>query len=180
MLQETYRRMSVPELQKQFRYKNVMAVPRIEKVVVNSGVGRLRDPKEHEEILRYLALITGQRPHPRLARRAIASFKSRIGMTVGYRVTLRGARMFDFLSRFINIALPRTRDFRGLAVSSFDAKGNLTVGVKEHIVFPEMVGEDYRLLFGFEVTVITTARTREEGVTLLQSLGFPIRGEGKA
>lgn len=176
-IQETYRTKVVPALEKQFGYGNVMAVPRVEKVVINVGVGRLREPKEHEEVLRYLALITGQRPHPRLARRAIAAFKSRIGMTVGYRVTLRGKRMFDFLTRFIHIALPRTRDFRGIPVSSFDANGNLTIGVKEHIVFPEMTGEDYRLLFGFEVTVVTTAERREEGVLLFKSLGFPMRGD---
>lgn len=175
VLRQKYETKVIPALREQFGYTNTLSVPRLEKVVVNAGVGRLRDPKEHDEVQKYLTLITGQRPHPRPARIAIASFKSRIGMTVGYRVTIRGARMFDFLSRFIDIALPRTRDFQGLAVSSFDAKGNLTVGVKEHIVFPEMVGEDYRFLFGFEVTVVTTAHTREEGTALLRLLGFPVR-----
>ena len=159
-----------------FGYKNVMAVPKIEKVVVNSGVGRIRDEKQHEEIRKFLALITGQKPAPRPAKQAIAAFKTRQGLIIGYQVTLRGKRMYDFLSRLINVALPRTRDFRGLEEKSFDERGNLTVGIKEHIVFPEMIGEDYRFLFGFEITVVTTAKKREEGVELLKLVGFPIKG----
>ena len=162
-------------MKEKFGYRNVMAIPRLEKVVVNIGVGRLRDEKEREEVIRYLMLITGQRPHPRPAKQAIASFKTREGLVVGYRATLRGGRMYEFLARLIHIALPRTRDFRGISMTSFDAHGNLTIGIKEHIVFPEIIGEDYRFLFGFEVTVVTNAQTKLEGIELLRLFGFPIK-----
>jgi len=174
-LQEKYKKEVIPAMRAKFGYKNVMAAPKIEKAVVNVGVGRLRDEKEQQEVQKFLTLITGQKPSPRPAKQAIASFKTREGMIVGYQVTLRGKRMYDFLSRLINIALPRTRDFRGLDEKSFDQKGNLTVGIKEHIVFPEVIGEDYRFLFGLEVTVVTTARKREEGVELLRLMGFPLK-----
>lgn len=174
-LQEKYKKETVPAMIKKFGYKNIMAVPKIEKAVVNIGVGKLRDEKQHEEVRKFLTLITGQKPAPRPAKKAIASFKTRKGLVIGYQVTLRGKRMYDFISRFINIALPRTRDFRGIDAKSFDRGGNLTVGVKEHIVFPEMTGEDYHFLFGFEVTVTTTAKKREEGIELLKLIGFPIK-----
>ena len=174
-LQERYQKMAVPELRRIFGYKNLMAVPRLEKAIVNVGVGKFREEKERAEIERALALITGQKPAPRQARVAIASFKIRKGLVVGYKITLRGRRMYDFLSRLVDIALPRTRDFQGLDPKSFDAKGNLTIGIKEHIVFPEMIGEDYRFLFGLEVTVVTSAKTKEEGKELLKLIGFPIR-----
>ena len=174
-LQEKYKREVVPAMREKFGYKNIMAVPKIEKMVVNAGVGRIRDEKQHEEIQKYLALLTGQKPTPRPAKKAIASFKTRRGLVIGYQVTLRGKRMYDFLSRLITVALPRTRDFRGIDPKSFDPLGNLTVGIKEHIVFPEIIGEDYRFLFGLEVTIVTTAKKREEGVELLRLLGFPIK-----
>lgn len=162
-------------MQKAFDYKNVMAVPRIEKVVVNAGVGRLREEKQHEGVRRALALITGQHPAPRPASKAIAAFKTRQGLIVGYQVTLRGHRMWDFLSRVINLAIPRQRDFRGIDPASFDARGNLTMGFREHMVFPELIGEDVPFIFGLEVTVVTTAQRREEGIQLLKLLGFPIK-----
>ncbi len=162
-------------MRKRFGYKNVMAVPKIEKVVVNAGTGKFREEKQREEIERYLALLTGQKPSPRPSKKAIASFKTRKGLVIGYQVTLRGRRMYDFLSRLINIALPRTRDFKGIEEAAFDERGNLTVGVREHIVFPEMVGEDYRVLFGLEWTVVTTAKRREEGIELLKLMGFPVK-----
>lgn len=174
-LQEKYSKEVVPAMVRRFGYKNLMAVPKIEKVVVNVGVGRLRDDKEHEEVKKYLALITGQKPAPRPAKKAIASFKTRQGLIIGYQVTLRGKRMYDFLSRLIDVALPRTRDFRGIDEKSFDPRGNLTIGIKEHIVFPELVGEDYRFLFGLEVTVVTAAKRREEGVELSRLMGFLIK-----
>src|SRR3989344_118917 len=175
-MQEKYKKEVIPAMRAKFGYKNIMAVPRIGKVVVNCGVGRIRDEKQREEIQKYLALITGQKPAPRAAKKAIASFKTRQGLVIGYQVTLRGKRMYDFLSRLVNIALPRTRDFRGIDSKSFDPKGNLTIGIKEHIVFPEMIGEDYRFLFGLEVTVVSSAKTREEGIELLRLLGFPLEG----
>lgn len=174
-LQEKYKKEVIPAMQAKFGYKNIMSVPKIEKVVINAGVGRIRDEKQHEDIRKYLALISGQKPAPRPAKKAIASFKTRQGLVIGYQVTLRGRRMYDFLSRLINIAFPRTRDFRGIDPKSFDLQGNLTIGVKEHIVFPELVGEDYRFLFGFEITVATDAKKREEGIELLKLMGFPIK-----
>lgn len=174
-LQEKYVKEVMPAMRAKFGYQNIMAVPRLAKVVVNIGIGKLREEKERSEIEKYLRLITGQKPSPRPAKKAIAAFKTREGMVIGYQVTLRGRRMYDFVSRLVNIALPRTRDFRGIEESSFDAKGNLTVGIKDHIVFPEMIGEDYRMLFGMEVTIVTTAKKREEGIALLRFMGFPIR-----
>jgi len=175
MLHEKYKKETVPAMIKKFGYKNVMAVPKITKAVVNIGVGKLRDEKQQEEVRKFFTLITGQKPAPRPAKKAIASFKTRKGLVVGYQATLRGKRMYDFISRFIDIALPRTRDFRGIDPKSFDQGGNLTVGVKEHIVFSEMIGEDYHFLFGFEVTVATTAKKKEEGIELLRLMGFPIK-----
>lgn len=174
-LEEKYKKDVVPAMRAKFGYKNIMAIPRVQKVVVNCGVGKIREEKERAEIQKFLALITGQKPASRAAKKAIASFKTRQGFVIGYQVTLRGKRMYDFLSRLVAIALPRTRDFRGLDSKSFDPKGNLTIGIKEHIVFPEMIGEDYRFLFGFEVTVVTSAGKREEGIELLRLLGFPIK-----
>ena len=175
-LQEKYQKEVVPQMMVKFGYQNAIAVPKIEKAVVNVGVGRLRDEKQHQEVERFLAFITGQKSVPRTAKKAIASFKSRKGMVVGYQVTLRGQRMYDFLTRLIRVALPRTKDFRGIEERSFDEGGNLTIGVKEHIVFPEMLGEDYHLLFGLEVTVVTGAKRREEGIELLRLMGFPVKG----
>lgn len=174
-MRERYQKNAVPELIKEFGITNILAAPKIRKVVVNVGTGRIRDPKQLETIEKSLAAITGQKPIERKAKKAIASFKTRIGMGVGYSVTLRGKRMYDFLDRLVGAALPRTRDFKGIPESSFDKDGNLTIGVKEHIVFPEMIGEDVRFLFGLEVTIVTTAKTKKEGIMLLKHLGFPIQ-----
>ena len=174
-LQEQYKIVAVPKMQETFGYRNAMAVPKIEKVVVNAGVGRIREEKQHEVIRRSLALVTGQKAASRTAKKAIAAFKTRKGLVVGYQTTLRGRRMWDFLERLVSIAIPRQRDFRGIPEESFDAGGNLTAGFKEHIVFPEMIGEDIPFIFGLEVTIVTTAKKREEGIALLTSLGFPIK-----
>jgi large subunit ribosomal protein L5 len=149
---------------------------RIEKVVINIGLGRaLKDEKFMEIALRDLALITGQKPKTTLAKKSIANFKTRKGQIVGAIVTLRGKRMRDFLSRLINIALPRTRDFRGISLKSLDKNGNLTIGIKEHIVFPEISGEEIRNIFGFEITVVVKAKNRDEAIKLYKTLGFPIK-----
>ena len=174
-IREHYQKKTIPELTKEFGYSNALAVPKIQKVTVNTGVGRIRDEKQLESIQKYLTMITGQKPVPRKAKKAIAAFKTRIGMVVGYSVTLRGKRMYDFLDRLVGAALPRTRDFQGIPVGAFDRGGNLTIGIKEHIVFPEMTGEDVRFIFGLEVTVVTTAKSKGEGEALLRSLGFPIQ-----
>jgi len=174
-LQEKYKKEVVPKMMAKFGWKNSMRVPKILKVVVNTGVGKIKDEKQLQEIVKMLTLITGQKPAWRPAKKAISSFKTRIGQLVGYTVTLRGKRMYDFIGRLINIALPRERDFRGLDSKSFDRNGNLTIGVKEHIVFPEIIGEDYKFLFGLEVTVVNNAQKREEGIELLRMMGFPIK-----
>lgn len=172
---ETYIQKSIPHMQKMFGFSNALKAPKITKVAVNVGVGRIKDENQLKEIQRILSLVTGQKAVPRKAKKAIASFKTRVGMVIGYSVTLRGKRMYDFLDRFISVALPRTRDFRGIPLQSFDSRGNLTVGIKEHIVFPELIGEDVRFIFGLEVTITTTSKKREHGIELLRSIGFPIQ-----
>ena len=174
-LQEKYKKEVVPEMKAKFGFSNIMQVPKIIKVVVNVGVGRIKDEKQLQEIIKMLTLITGQKPAPRPAKKSISAFKTRIGQIIGYKVTLRGKRMYDFLERLISVALPRERDFRGLDPKTFDRFGNLTIGIKEHIVFPEIIGEDYKFLFGFEITVVTNARKREHGIGLLGLMGFPIK-----
>lgn len=159
-----------------FGYKNVMAVPKIEKVVVNAGAGKVADePKLKDKIEKDLALISGQKPLPRKAKKSISGFKVRQGMIVGFASTLRGSKMFDFMDRLISVALPRSRDFRGLDVKSFDGKGSLNIGIKEQIIFPEVAYESSKDIFPFQVTVTTTAKTREEGIELLKLMGFPIK-----
>ncbi|MBI2054836.1 MAG: 50S ribosomal protein L5 [Candidatus Sungbacteria bacterium] len=175
VIEEKYKKTAMPALMAEFKYKNPLAAPRIMKVVVNTGVGRIADEKQREIVQKSLSLITGQHVVPRLAKKAIASFKTRLGQVIGYSTTLRGKRMYEFLDRLVGAALPRTRDFKGIPVSAFDPSGNLTVGIKEHIVFPEMIGEDVRSIFGLEVSIVTTAQSREEGISLLKHLGFPIQ-----
>lgn len=174
-LKDKYRKQVIPAMKNKFGYQNDLAVPKIEKVVVNSGIGVFKDKKAQESIMNDLAIITGQKPAPRQAQKAIAAFKTRKGMIVGLAVTLRGQRMYDFVERLINIALPRSRDFRGLRDESIDQNGNLTIGIKEQIIFPEISAESARDIFGLEVCVKTTAGTKEEGVALLRLLGFPIK-----
>lgn len=156
-------------------YKNPMEVPRILKVVINVGVGSIKDKKKVELVADRLAKITGQKPSARPAKISIASFKSREGDIVGYQVTLRGAKMFDFLDRFLNVALPRSKDFRGLSSTSLDEIGNLTIGIKEHTIFPETSDEDLKDVFGLAITIVTTARNKEEAKSFFDYLGFPFK-----
>lgn len=158
-------------------YINPMQAARIEKVVVSSGVGRVTDKGRLEMIQGRLSKITGQSVAPRRAKKSIASFKVRQGDAIGYQVTLRGARMYDFLDRLLNIALPRTRDFRGISPSAIDEMGNLTIGVREHTVFPETADEDLKDIFGLAITIVTTAKTREEARAFLTHLGVPFKKE---
>jgi len=181
-LMEKYEKEVIPKMMERFGYKNKMAVPKIEKVVVNCGFGRLlygKTPAEKEkiynEVLDNLALICGQRPVLTKARKSISGFKIRKGMPLGAKVTLRKKRMYDFLERLIHIALPRSRDFQGILPKSFDKNGNLTIGIKEHIAFPEIDPEKASHIFGLEVTIVTNAKSREEGLELLKLLGFPIK-----
>src|SRR3990170_5755108 len=160
-----------------FGYTSPMQGPRIEKVIVSSGVGKKRDKKQLEIIEDRLAKITGQKPAARGARLSIAAFKVREGDTVGLQVTLRGARMYDFIDKLIHIALPRTRDFRGISAKAIDDMGNITVGIKEHTIFPETSDEDLKDVFGFAVTVVTSAKSKEEAEAFLRHIGFPLRTE---
>ena len=161
-------------LAKDFGYTSPMQSPRIIKVVVSSGVGKKRDKKQLEVIEDRLAKITGQKPSTRPAKISIASFKVREGDTVGLQVTLRGARMYDFIDKLIHIALPRTRDFRGLKASAIDDMGNLTVGIREHTIFPETSDEDLKDVFGFAVTIVTTAKNKAESEAFFRHLGMPL------
>ncbi|KKW14697.1 MAG: 50S ribosomal protein L5 [Parcubacteria group bacterium GW2011_GWA2_50_10b] len=156
-------------------YKNPMQTPRILKVVVSAGVGSFKDKAKFKIVEDRLARITGQKAAPRGAKVSIASFKSRTGDIVGYQVTLRGARMHEFLDRLINIALPRTKDFRGINPTAADEMGNYTLGIKEHTIFPETTDEELKDVFGLAVTIVTTAQSKQEVVEFLTHLGFPFK-----
>lgn len=156
-------------------YKNTMQTPRIAKVIVSAGVGSFKDKTKLKVVEDRLRKITGQQPSQKGAKQSVASFKVREGDPVGYQVTLRGARMNDFLDRLLNIALPRTKDFRGIPVSGVDEMGNYTLGIKEHTIFPETSDEDIKDIFGLAVTVVTTAKGREEARAFFDHLGFPFK-----
>ncbi|MDE2071233.1 MAG: 50S ribosomal protein L5 [Patescibacteria group bacterium] len=163
-------------LKKDLGWDNPMQAPRVEKVVVSVGVGRLGKEKGKLELVAdRLAKITGQKPAVRGAKKSIATFKTRIGDTLGYQVTLRGVRATDFLNRLINIALPRTKDFKGISTAAIDDMGNYTLGIREHTVFPETADEDIRDVFGLAVTVVTTARDKKTAKAYLEHLGFPFK-----
>lgn len=173
-----YSKKAVPALVETFGYANPFAVPKIQKAVVNVGLGRfLKEPKRVEEIVASLEAITGQKVVMTKAKKAIAGFKIRENLEIGARVTLRGDRMWSFLDRFVKTALPRVRDFQGIPASSVDRDGNLNVGMKEHMVFPEIVPEKVQTIFGFQVNVTTTAKNHEEGTVLFKALGFPLRNK---
>src|SRR3989344_5874895 len=156
-------------------YKNIMQAPRILKVVISTGVGSFKDKSKFKVVEDRLARITGQKALPRGAKISIATFKSRQGDVVGYQVTLRGKRMFDFLDRLVHIALPRTKDFRGISSDAADEIGNYTLGIKEHTIFPETADEELKDVFGLAVTIVTTAKSKDEVIALLSHLGFPFR-----
>lgn len=165
-------------LQKELDVKNIQAVPRITKVVLSVGVGKNRDNKQYiEAVARDLAAITGQYPRQRHARQAIAGFNVRQGNLVGYQVTLRGRRMKDFIERFVNVTLPRVRDFRGLPTRSLDGQGNLSVGVTEQLAFPEIQADQTDIIFGVEATFVTSARDNAQAESMFRALGFPLSDE---
>jgi len=175
-LSEQYREEIVPALVKDFEYDSVMQVPRIEKIVVNVGLGEaLENPKAIERATEDIATITGQKPIVTRAKKSIASFNLREGRPVGVKVTLRRERMWSFLMRLIHIALPRTRDFQGVSPDSFDGRGNYTLGLREQLIFPEINYDNVDKVRGMEVTIVTTAETDEEGRELLRLLGMPFR-----
>jgi large subunit ribosomal protein L5 len=161
-----------------FGYKNKMQAPKITKVVISIGTGKKNKDKHAIEVIEdRLSKIAGQKAAPRGAKKSIAAFKVREGDAIGYQITLRGKRMYDFLDKLINIAWPRTRDFRGLSAGSIDEMGNFTIGIREHTIFPETSDEDLRDVFGFSVTVVTTATSKEEARALLEHYGFPLKKE---
>lgn len=166
-----------PKLKEKYGYKNVMQAPSIEKVIIAVGTGKLSraDKKKNEFIAGRLATITGQKPSERKAKKSVASFKLREGEVIGQMVTLRGERMFGFLDKFINVAVPRTKDFRGFSARSIDAMGNFTLGIKEHTIFPETADEDLRDAFGMAITVVLSTKNKEESKDVLEALGFPFR-----
>ncbi len=162
-------------LKSDFGYKNVMQAPKIEKVVVSIGTGRVQDKAKIALIQDRLARITGQKASPRPAKQSIASFKLREGDIIGYQVTLRGKRMIHFVDKLIHIALPQTRDFRGLKASSIDEMGNYTIGIKEHTIFPECGDEEIKDVFSLAVTIVTTAKTKKEAEAFLRHIGLPLQ-----
>ena len=175
-LKEKYQKVVIPALKEKFGYKNNLAIPRIDKVVVNVGTGQgLKDAKFNEVVAATLERITGQRPIRVAAKKSISNFKIRAGLVVGMMVTLRGKRMHDFVDKLINITLPRVRDFRGLETRSVDPQGNLNLGFKEHIAFPEIKSDEVEKIHGLEISIVTTAKSREEGLELLTLLGLPFR-----
>jgi large subunit ribosomal protein L5 len=175
-LKEIYQKEIVPVLTEDFGYRNVMQVPRVVKVVVNIGLGEaLQDGKALDAATRDLSIITGQQPIITRARRSIASFKLREGMAIGAKVTLRGKRMYDFLDRLLNVALPRQRDFRGVSRDAFDGRGNYTLGLEEQLVFSEIEYDSIDKVRGMEISIVTTATTDEEARRLLTLLGMPFK-----
>jgi len=179
LLKERYQKEIVPTLMKTLDLKNVMEVPRIKKVVVNIGVGEAIDnAKALDAAVADLTKITGQKVIVTKARKSVANFKLREGRAIGVKVTLRGSRMWDFLDRLMNIALPRTRDFRGVNPDAFDGRGNYTLGMREQLVFPEIDYDQIDKLRGLEVTIVTTAKTDDAGRQLLKMLGMPFKKEG--
>jgi len=175
-LQQVYKQRVVPELMKEFSYKNVMQVPRIKKITLNMGVGEaVADKKQIENAVRDMTAIAGQKPVVTKARKSIAGFKIRDGWPIGCKVTLRGERMWEFLDRLIAVSIPRIRDFRGTNGKSFDGRGNYSMGVREQIMFPEIDYDKVDAIRGLDITITTSAETDEEGKALLKAFNFPFR-----
>lgn len=175
-LKEKYQKEVIPALKEKFGYKNVNQVPKLVKIVMNMGLGRaIQDPKIIEEAVDELSKITGQKPVITKSKKAISNFKLRENMSIGCMVTLRCDRMFEFYDRFVNIALPRVRDFRGVMPKSFDGKGNYSLGIRDHTIFPEINADKVRVTKGMDITFVTTAQSDEEAMELLRLMGMPFR-----
>jgi large subunit ribosomal protein L5 len=175
-MHELYQKEVVPALKKHFNYKNIMQVPKLEKIVINMGLGEaIQNIKILDSAMEEIAAITGQRPIITKAKRSIAQFKLRVGMPIGCMVTLRKERMYEFLNRLINVALPRVRDFRGFSPHAFDGRGNYSLGIREQIIFPEINYDKIDKIKGMNIVIVTTAKTDEEGRELLKLMGMPFR-----
>ncbi len=175
-LQAKYKKEIIPELKEKFDLKNLMTVPRLKKVVINTGFGRYNKEKDYiKNVEKALTAIGGQKPVFTKAKKSISGFKLREGMTIGAMVTLRKKRMYDFVEKLVNITFPRVRDFRGINMGSVDEVGNMTIGIKEHTAFPEIGNEDTDDIFGLEITLVTNCKNREEGLELFKQLGFPFK-----
>ncbi len=173
-LYETYKKEIVPALQKEFGFKNVMQVPKLKKVVINAGIGRfVKEPRFIDNVEANLTKITGQKPMRTKAKKSISNFKTREGMEIGVAVTLRGAKMYQFLEKLVSITLPRVRDFRGLSDKSFDKNGNYAIGFKENLAFPEIKSEELEKMHGLQIVINISAKNKAEGKALLTHLGFP-------
>ena len=177
-LREKYKKEAVPAMREKFGYKNIMSCPKIIKVVINTGIGRIaKESAMIGDIRKDLSSIAGQWPVLVAAKKSISAFKIRQGMPAGLKVTLHGKKMYDFLHRLINIAFPRSRDFRGIDRKNIDQNGNLNIGIKEHIIFPEAMSDDIRKIFGLEVNINTSAKNKEEAEILFEALGFPLKNK---
>ena len=175
-LREQYKKEVVPALMKKFNYKSVMEVPKLEKIVINVGLGDIREnPKALENTINDLSIITGQKPVVTKAKKSIAAFKIREGVNMGCKVTLRSTKMYEFAYKFFNVALPRVRDFRGVSANSFDGRGNYSMGIKEQLIFPEIEYDKVDKLRGMDIIFVTTAKTDEEARELLTLLGMPFK-----
>jgi len=175
-LYEVYKQEITPKLMDKFQYKNVMQVPKVDKIIINIGVGEaIQNPKALDAAVNDLSLIAGQKPVITKAKKSIAGFKLREGMSIGCKVTLRGERMYQFLDKLINVVLPRVRDFRGVSPQAFDGRGNYSLGIKEQTIFPEIEYDKIDKIRGMEVIIVTTAKTDEEARELLRSMGMPFR-----
>ncbi|MEK7636018.1 MAG: 50S ribosomal protein L5 [Patescibacteria group bacterium] len=182
MLFKKYKEEIIPKMKEKFDYNSDSAVPKIEKIVVNVGIGRLSQQpnfdKNLEFILNDIALITGQKPALTSAKKSIAGFKIRAGQTIGLKITLRRLKMYDFIQRLINIVLPRMKDFRGISVNNVDESGNLNIGIKEHIIFPEISADTIKFDFGFQISIVSNAKTKEEAIELYKLLRIPFKKHG--
>jgi large subunit ribosomal protein L5 len=179
-MKQLYEQELRPHLKEELGLSSLMEVPRIQKITLNMGVGEAKtDAKQLDSAVEELTIIAGQRAHVRRARKSVAQFKLREGMPIGTRVTLRGARMYEFLDRLVSIALPRIRDFRGLSPGSFDGRGNFSLGIREQIIFPEINYDDIQQVRGLDVAITTSAKTDEHGLALLRGLGMPFAADGR-
>ena len=177
-LKDRYFKEVVPALQKEFGFTNVNEVPKLEKIVLNMGVGEaIQNAKILDQAMETLSAITGQKPRLNRARLSVAAFKLRQGMAIGAKVTLRGERMYEFYDRLVNVALPRIRDFRGVTTKSFDGRGDYTLGIKEHIIFPEIDYDKTDRMFGMDISIVTTAKNDEQGFMLLKQMSMPFRNQ---